>query len=353
MGHPVRLLIICPSWGRPCGIASYTSRLQGGLRVIGVESDVVTHPDIVRESLRARRYDGVLLQHEYSLYYFNLIQVLRALERVQLPLVVTMHNTDRSGWMDAQHLFLFRTRAWFVVHSRAARDNLLGCKAPPDETRLVIIPMGCPDYRSTFGPREEVRAELGLPTDAFVVGFFGFAAPHKNIPNLIKAVQKLPDVMGYIHASIHPTNPWAVDQIYQECGLPGRQPGRNQFGNVVLVHESLPDERFGRVQNAMDVVALPYERHGNSVSTSMMAYDALASCRPVLTTRAVYFSELKDEVLKVSKADPGILAGAIRYLQDNEEVRHRLVANAARLVKRNSWPRVAERYLEVLRRAGA
>ncbi len=353
MRHSVRLLIICPSWGRPCGIASYTSRLREGLKALGVASDVVTHPDEVRESLRAGSYDGVLLQHEYSLYYFNLIQVLRALEEVRLPLVITMHNTDQQGWMGAQHLFLFRTGAWVVVHSQAARDNLLAGKARPDESKLVIIPMGCPDYRSTFGPREEVRAELGLPADAFVVGFFGFAAPYKKVPNLIKAVQRLPGVMGYIHASVHPTNPWAVDQIYRECGLPRRHPGRNRVGNVVLVHEPLPDERFGRAQNAMDIVALPYDKHGSSISTSMMAYEALASYRPVLTTRVVYFSELEDEVLKVSSPDPDILAGAIRYLQENDEVRQRLVASAARLVERNSWPRVAERYLEVLSRAGA
>jgi glycosyltransferase involved in cell wall biosynthesis len=264
-----------------------------------------------------------------------------------------MHNTDQDGWMGAQHLFLFKTRAWVVVHSRAARDNLLAGKARPDESRLVIIPMGCPDYRSTFGPREEVRAELDLPADAFVVGFFGFAAPYKNIPNLIKAVQKLPGVMGYIHASVHPTNPWAVDQIYRECGLPRRHPGRNRFDNVVLVHDPLPDERFGRAQNAMDVIVLPYDRHGSSISTSMMAYEALASYRPVLTTDVVYFSELKDEVLKVSRPDPDVLAGAIRYLQENDEVCKRLVAGATRLVEQYSWPRVAERYLEVLSRAGS
>jgi glycosyltransferase involved in cell wall biosynthesis len=85
----------------------------------------------------------------------------------------------------------------------------------------------------------------------------------------------------------------------------------------------------------------------------MMAYEALASYRPVLTTDVVYFSELKDEVLKVSRPDPDVLAGAIRYLQENDEVCKRLVAGATRLVEQYSWPRVAERYLEVLSRAGS
>lgn len=345
----MRLLLVCPSWGRYCGIASYTRSLRAGLAAHGVETDVATHPTNIRQLVEEKRYDGILLQHEYSLYFFNLLGILNALEKSGAPLVITMHNSDNGAWMGAQHLFLFRTPARFVVHSQAARENLGRAEPPLDHSRVTVIPMGCPDYDTTFGPTEVVRAELGLPADRFVVGFFGFAAAHKNIPNLVRALFRVPMACGYIHATTHPTNPKAVDAIYQECGLPRLSRDRNTYANVTLCHAPIPDEKFGRYQNAMDVIILPYSQHAASISTSMLAYEALASRRAVVTTDAVYFSELKDEVMKIPDARPETIANAVGTLCNTPQLRQALIAQAATYAERNRWPHVAARYLELLR----
>ncbi|MEW6031781.1 MAG: glycosyltransferase [Bacillota bacterium] len=344
----MHLLLICPSWGRRCGIASYTRNLRGGFSTLGVTSDVATHPKTIGTYLAERAYDGILLQHEYSLYYFNLVQVLRLLEPVASPLIITMHNTDQSGWMGAQHLFLFRTRARFVVHSEVARRNLLSGAVRPARSSLAVIPMGCPDYRAQFGDRSQTRAELGLPDGRFVVGFFGFAARHKNIPNIVEAVRKVPDALGYISATPHPVNPRAVDHIYVACGLSRGDPMRNAVDNVILVHEPVPDEDLGRYQHAVDLIVLPYSEHGTSVSTSMMAHEAIAARQAVVTTRAVYFADLSDEVLKIPDPRPDTIAAAIRLLRNNSGEREALVERAARYVEENAWDRTAERYLNLL-----
>jgi len=344
----VRVLLVCPSWGRPCGIAAYTEQLGRGLGALGVEADVAHSPALIQRRLSERRYEGVLLQHEYGLYYFNLVAILTLIDRTDIPFVITMHNTDRRGWMGAQHLFLFKTRARFVVHSEAARDNLLAGRPAPEASRLSVIPMGSPDYEGRFAPPAEVRREMGLPEDGFVVGFFGFAAAHKGIPNLIRALALVPDAYGYIGAAVHPVNPLAVDAIYEQCGLVRRAGDKNRYGNVVLYHGRIPDERFGSYQHAVDVIVFPYEVHGTSISTSMMAHQSLASGRPVVTTDVPYFADLGDEVLKIPDNRPETIAGAVRTLRDDPRLAESLTAKAMAYAAGHRWPDVARAYLRLI-----
>jgi glycosyltransferase involved in cell wall biosynthesis len=344
----VRLILICPSWGRVCGIASYSHQLREGLRVLGVESDVATTPASLAGLLGNRRHDGILLQHEYGLYYFNLIAMLNQADRSGLPFIITMHNSDHRNWMGAQHLFLFKTRAKLVVHSRITLNNLLKTRQPVDASRLTIIPMGSPDLEDQFGPVDDVRREMGLPAGGFVVGFGGFAAEHKGIPNLIQALFRLPDVTGYVNAAVHPVNPHAVDAIYDSVGL-DRLPGeRGVYRNVTISHEWIPDEKFGRFQNALDVIVLPYSMHGESISTSMMAHVALACRRPTVVTAVAYFDDLGDTVLTIPDDRPETIATAIQKLRADPDLRERLATRAASYAAEHSWPRVAQNYLDLL-----
>lgn len=350
----MRLLLVCPSWGRACGIASYTARLREGLAALGVKADVAGGPPAAAERmLRDAGYDGILMQHEYGLYYFNLVATLNTLTRAGLPLVITMHNTDNRGWMGAQHLFLFKAGAHVVVHSQAALDNLARGRPRPDLSHTSIIAMGSPDYVPTFGSREEVRAELGLAADRFTVGFFGFASQHKGIPELVAALGRLPDVTGYINAAMHPANPLAVDALYQETGLRRQRPDGSENENVVMSHRTIPDAVFGRYMNAMDLVVLPYSVHGESVSTSMMAHEALAAGRAVVATDVPYFSDLRDEVYRIPDNRPETIAEAIIYLRDNPAEREALGRRALDYAQSHSWPVVARSYLDLIARPRA
>jgi len=344
----VRLLLICPSWGRQCGIAWYTRNLRRGLEALGLETEVAVRPRDLEERLRLGAFDGILMQHEYGLYYFNLVQMLNLVEKAQVPLAITMHNTDNTGWMAAQHIFLFRGRARFVVHSEAAVRNMSLGHQSPSPGRLAVIPMGCPTFDGRLISAEEVRRRLGLAPERFVVGFFGFASAHKQIPNLIRAILAKPYLDGYIHATAHPMNPRAVDDIYRECDLTRSLSSRTTFRNLTLCHDPIPDEEFGAHQRAVDAIVLPYSHHGKSVSTSMMAHEAIASLRPVMTTSVPYFSDLRDEVLKIADSSPESIGEGLASLYRDERLRQRLVDSASRYVTDNSWPAVAKSYLDVL-----
>jgi glycosyltransferase involved in cell wall biosynthesis len=140
-----------------------------------------------------------------------------------------------------------------------------------------------------------------------------------------------------------------VDGIYAECGLPRQPVARNEHLNVILTHDRIPDEKFGRYQHAVDVIVFPYAMHGASVSTSMMAHEALASGRPVVVTDVAYFSDLTDgEVLKMPDNQPETIAGAITALRDDASFRESLAARATAYSEQRSWPKVAQCYLDLL-----
>ena len=344
----MRLLLICPSWGRQCGIAWYTKNLRRGLESLGLETEVAVRPRDLEERLRLGAFDGILMQHEYGLYYFNLCQILNLVEKARMPFVITMHNTDNTGWMAAQHLFLFSGRARFVVHSEAAVRNMSVDRRCPSPDRISVISMGCPTFDGRLISAEKVRRRLGLAPERFVVGFFGFASTHKQIPNLVRALLAKPYLDGYIHATAHPMNPRAVDDIYRECDLPRSLSSSTTFRNLTLCHEPIPEEEFGAYQRAVDAIVLPYSHHGKSVSTSMMAHEAIASLRPVITTSVPYFSDLRDEVLKIADSSPESIGEGLTSLYQDQGLRQRLVDSASRYVKASAWPHVAGRYLDIL-----
>lgn len=330
-----------------------------------MNADVAAGREEVVRGLASRAYAGIILQFEYALYPSGLGDFLDVVATAGPPVVVTVHSVNLNGRRKREaNRLLGELPAVFVVHSEAQLESLRlagipgaarAAGIPATAATAAIIPMGCPDLSSTFGPRAVVRREMGLGPAEFVVGFFGFAAAHKGIPNLIRALALLPGVRGYIAATTHPANPEAVDGIYEACGFPRLPPGRGDLGterrdlcNVVMVHDYLPDRVFGRYQNAVDVIVLPYATRGSSVSASMLICEALASGRPVIATDIVYFSGLGHEVLRIPDSQPETIAAAIEAVRRDPGLAASLVMRARGYAREHSWAKVARRYLDAL-----
>ncbi len=362
-----RVLLVCPSWGQPCGIASYTARLKAGLEAGGVRVNVARDGPEVRRRLRGSKvtttkgYLGVILQFEYALYRHGLRRLVEELEESGLPVAVTLHSVNSGDGHKKANRLLLGLPATFVTHSEEARMELrrarrrLGGKWR--RGRTAVVPVGCPDPAPEPKPAAEpgyapcTRREMGLGEDEFVVGFFGFAAAHKGVPNLVRALATLPDVRGFIAATAHPRNPKAVEAIHEEIdrGRNAAEPAATAAGgNVIMVHERIPDEDFLRCQNAVDVIVLPYTVRGATISSSMVACEALAGRRPVIVTDVPYFSGLGDAVYRIPDSEPETIAAAITTLRRDAALRQALVERALRYAEEHSWPKVARRYLKLL-----
>ncbi len=80
----------------------------------------------------------------------------------------------------------------------------------------------------------------------------------------------------------------------------------------------------------------------------MQVCDSLASRRPVMTSTAVYFSGLDQEVWKVAQTTPEAIAEGIETLRGNPTLCQTLVERATAYADENAWPRVAQAYLNLL-----
>jgi glycosyltransferase involved in cell wall biosynthesis len=346
----MRVLIVCPSWGRACGVADYTRYLIEGFTNIGVHGHVVTDVAGLQAALAGGQFDLVHLQHEYSLFDGVLPGILQACAG-RLPVIATVHTVTNSPGPAVQNRYLATFCQGIIVHSVHAHNMIANAGGVP-LSLLMVTNQGCPDYRRTFADPAVVRAELGIPTGEFAVGFFGFAFPQKGIGPLVQALQQT-GVWGFVQASDHWLAPGYLREVCQSVGIPvGGALDRIQAGRVTLSNRHLPFESVGRYMHAMDMIVLPYWSEPTVASTSAAVRAALATHRAVVTTQAAPFSDLTDEVLKIPDGSIAHIRGAIERLRDDHGLRLNLAEKARQYASRNRWEMVARRHIELYRQRG-
>lgn len=114
-------------------------------------------------------------------------------------LVSTNHNNEPFYAKPYWRLKLRLLDLWnghYIAISDLIRDYLIGTVGLP-AAKITTIRYGVriPDR---LRPRGEIRRELGLPPEAFVVGFVGRLEPQKNVPLLLEALRTLPEIRAVI-----------------------------------------------------------------------------------------------------------------------------------------------------------
>lgn len=184
------------------------------------------------------------------------------------------------------------------------------------------------------GKREATRTALGIPQDAFVVGFVGRLVGDKGIPTLIQALRdpRLADVACLVVGDA------------EEGGLAEEF---SRTANVVWA---------GHVQDiwaqlaAMDVLALPTKREG----FPNVVLEAASVAVPTVTTRATgAIDSVVDGVTGVQfdYGDAAALAEALVLLKDDPSLRQRLGSAAQQRAESDFDPKVIWRGLRALYRA--
>lgn len=88
----------------------------------------------------------------------------------------------------------------FVAVSRADRDRMISVERVPAES-VVFVPNGAPS-RDDDGPVADVRAELGIPAGAPLIGSVGFLRRQKRFDLLIRAIARVSGTVPDVHAVI-------------------------------------------------------------------------------------------------------------------------------------------------------
>lgn len=131
------------------------------------------------------------------MYHANILSFLSMLRLPKIPLLWHVHNAVDDM---RQHKRLTASIVNLSILLSYSVDSVVYCGPKTarqheglgyDARKTSIIPNGidCAEYRPNLGARLQLRSELGIPTDASVVGHIARLHPMKDHTNLLQAMQ--------------------------------------------------------------------------------------------------------------------------------------------------------------------
>ncbi len=248
------------------------------------------------------------------------------------PIVVhTFHGHVLRGYFDPLRSAGFRLleRALakgstaLIAVSPQVRDDLVALGVAPKE-KFVVIRLGIEleeRIAAAPGARAETRRLLGVPQDAFVVGWIGRMTGVKNTDDVLAALRLLHDR--------------GVDAYLCMVGDgPDRDRVERRAHDLGVVRRCLflgYQEEVARYYAAFDGIILPSVNEGTPVS----AIEALAAARPVVATRVGGVPDVVEDGVDGFLVDPGAtdqLADRLEQLARDPELRARMGEHGRRRV---------------------
>jgi len=260
-----------------------------------------------RGAARVRAHDpDLVLIHWFHPFFAPAYRgVLRRLHRPAgtcPPIGIICHNVAAHEGMPLGRSLtraVFR-RGDFFVTGGAALAEAIEEIVPGAPIEIVPHPRYDLPWTGAAPPRDEARAQLGLPPEGPVFLFFGLVRPYKGLGTLLDALALLPRdepwqcvIAGEFYT---PREPY--DQRVAEYGLADR---------VRIEDRYLPNAEVPAYFSAADVCVLPFRE----ATQSGVAALSVALRRPVLTTRVGTLAETITEGREgwlVEPDDPAALA---------------------------------------------
>jgi glycosyltransferase involved in cell wall biosynthesis len=210
-------------------------------------------------------------------------------------------------------------------------------------SKIVTLPEGV--NLSVFMPpqpheRAEVRRELGIPADAFVVGSFqkdGDGMKDGATPKMIKGPDVLVDVLTALHARgpVHALLPGPargyVTRRLTEAGVPFTAPG-------FVPRASLP-----RLYHALDVYLSPSRDEGGPAGV----LESMASGVPVVSTRSGMPADILEDGVNGGLVEVDDVTGLVERmasLMNDVSARRRWADRALQTIQPYDWRVLGPRY---------
>jgi glycosyltransferase involved in cell wall biosynthesis len=259
------------------------------------------------------------------------------------PIVVhTFHGHVLRGYFDPLRAYGFRLlERWLarsttclIAVSPQVRDDLVALGVAPRE-KFAVVRLGIEleeRVRADAETREATRTLLGIPPDAFVVGWIGRMTGVKNTDDVLAALRLLRDrdVDAYLLMVGDGPDRERVERRAHELGIVKR---------CLFVGYQ---EEVARWYAAFDAMILPSVNEGTPVS----AIESLAARRPVVATRVGGVPDVVEEGedgYLVEPGEPDALADRLERLAADPELRERMGDHGrARVLERYAVARLVD-----------
>lgn len=320
------------TWRSKCGIATYSQHLIAAMpcdaivfaprnekKLVGQENSlriwnqskneselwkVLIHPEYAD-------LDTIVIQFNFGFFnHEDLSRFISYSKQSGKSIIITLHSTTNPQIVDDPANYHLE----YIVDALRICDRVL-VHSIDDLNRLKRL--GLVDNVALF-PHGVLRRAEPLPARAIgqipVIGSYGFALPHKGLPELIEAVRILHDqgrpVMLHMVNAEYPID-LSANLIAELKALVDRL-GLN---DAVTMHTSfLKDEESLGLLTQTDLVVFPYQETAESASGAVRY--GLAVERPVATTPLGIFSDVEGATFRLGGTAPADIAAGIAAALD-------------------------------------
>lgn len=349
----------------PCGLATFSAALAGGLTARGAgvsvvriaDGDISEEPNVVGELVNGaassveatsellNQSDVAVIQHEYGIYGGpDGDEVVQIMAGLRVPSIVVVHTVLKHPTPHQLSVLesVMALADQVIVMSEVARQRLCAGFAV-DRNKVTTIPHGAA-LPGTNGVQHPDR-----PT----ILTWGLLGPGKGIERVIDAMaslEGLPNPPRYIIAGrTHPKVLDAQGERYREALVAqAKRLGVADSVSFDAVYRT-PEQLTALIQTAT-VVVLPYD--SKDQVTSGVLVDSLASGRPIVATAFPHAVELlgSGAGTVVAHDDPDALVAALHQLLTDPRVADSMATEARGLAPTIAWPVVANAYVGVAQR---
>lgn len=367
------------------GVGDYTAELARAMAELGAEVEIVTSTAAASPPWAQEPWRRHAIIHGWG--WRSLARVSAVVRNARLDVVHIQYQAAAYGMRPAIHLlplwlrhvaplalrlvtfhdlkvpYLFPKAG--PLRRRALTALMRGCHAVIVTNRedelaypgfgagrpLSVIPIGsniAPSLPAGFD-RTAWRQGRGLASSDLVLCYFGFQNASKGGRTLVRALGMLAAegapakliMIGGPSGASDPTNRRegdAVDQLIASLGLQGR----------VVWTGFVPPTEVSAAFAASDLAVLPYT-DGVSLRRGSL-HAALAHGMAVVTTRPqVSLPELvhSENIWLAPPEDPEAIAGAVRIIAADPELRVRLGQGARALADQFTWGSIARRTMDL------
>lgn len=366
---------------RMCGIATFTADVREALIAArpGLQADIyamddpgslhaypaqvvcqIGQNDLSDYRAAARRISEsgaqiVCVQHEYGIFGGPAgSHLLQLLDRIDLPVVVTLHtvlqtpNADQRRVIDA----LVRRASKLIVMAEKGR-RILEEVHGIEPGRIAVVPHGVPDR-----PLADIAAakrRFGFENRDILLTF-GLLSPNKGIETVIRALPAIaaaqPNVLYIVLGATHPSLVAREGEAYRDSLIALAQE-LGVEGHVRFIDEYAEIERLLDYLEAVDIYVTPYLNEAQ-ITSGTLSY-AVALGKPVVSTPYWHAAELVTPAIGALApfGDHAAFAAAISALLADDGRRESSRRNAYTAGRAMIWPRLADAYLTIFDAASA
>lgn len=246
-----------------------------------------------------------------------------------------------DDWKDK---YIARNSDYLIATSRRLKGLLVSnCGIDPNKIEVAYGGVDtAPFLKKAEIKKEELRTQLALPQDSFLVGYVGgfrSVGMEKGLDMMIKA-------LPYLNEKIRMVFVGGSEKQIDEYKVLAT--GLNVEHRCIFVEKQKPFEKVVEYMSAMDILVIPYpdKHHFRDYGFPMKVWEYMASGRPIVYSDLEIIGEiLRGRGTPFQPDSPSSLAATVMTVLDDSAAAEARAAQNTKEVRAYSWRARAEHIL--------